>query len=76
MPHKKGHVPPSSPTDTTFTASSIDMAAAKKKLSSKVRKYGKNPNKIKFTRNNKTGKYTASTTVKKLKKGGQLTQYD
>lgn len=76
MPNKKRHVPPSNPTDTTFTASSIDLALAQKMLAKKVRKYGKNPNEIKVTRNSKTGKYTASTTVKKLRKGGQLTQYD
>ena len=75
MPHKKGHVPPSHPTDTTFTASSTDMAATQKKLSRKVRGYGRNPKNIKWTRNSKTGKYTASTTVKKLKKGG-LIQHD
>ena len=51
--------------DTTFTASSSDMVIAKKKVESKVRKYGKNPKGTKFSRNSETGKYTAYSTVKK-----------
>ncbi len=51
--------------DTTFTASSSDMVTAKKKVESKVRKYGKNPKGTKFSRNSDTGKYTAYSTVKK-----------
>tara|TARA_R110000823_G_scaffold64657_11_gene151706 strand:- start:811 stop:1068 length:258 start_codon:yes stop_codon:yes gene_type:complete len=85
MSHKKGHKDkikkPTAPNissgpDTTFTASSSDQVIAQRKLSSKVRIYGSNPNEIKYTRNSKTGKYTASTTVKKLNKGGHLNQYD
>jgi len=75
MPHKKGHTPPSSPTDTTFTASSIDMSIAQKKLNREIRDYGRTPKNIKVTKNTKTGKYTASGTVKKLKKGG-IIQHD
>ena len=51
--------------DTTFTASSSDMAIAKKKVESKVRRYGRTPKGTKFTRNSNTGKYTASSTVEK-----------
>ena len=85
MAHKKGHKSkikkPKAPNissgpDTTFTASSSDQVIAQRKLSSKVRIYGRNSNEIKYTRNSKTGKYTASTTVKKFNKGGYLTQHD
>jgi len=51
--------------DTTFTASSSDMVIAKKKVESKVRRYGRTPKGTKFSRNSETGKYTAHSTVKK-----------
>ena len=85
MPHKKGHTrttttknisgtnPPSdisSSSDTTFIGSSFDQVIAKKKADFKTRAYGRNPGQTQFSKNSKTGKYTAHNTVKKLKKGG------
>jgi hypothetical protein len=65
-PPKKVKAPNiSSGPDTTFTASSSDQNIAKRKVESKVRVYGKIPKGVKYTRNSKTGKYTAYSTVKK-----------
>ncbi len=89
MPHKKGHKRKKTPNsiskptrpnislgpDTTFTASSSDQQIAKRKVESKVKKYGRSPKETKYSINKKTGKYTAHNTVKKFGKGG-LIQYD